>query len=162
MWLNHKTFFSLRLHPPKMCKKTIINIFSSRWKIQDGDLAYFSMDGKFLKDQAIIFTLPFIEIPKVIHPKYSKDWLSTLAHTIDCVWSNILNNAINHGVLFSIFNFWVNKHSKLTWKFRMKILIPILLNISVLLDIQPIFCLSAQMALVSTLFQIFIVYTWDV
>ena len=34
---------------------------------------------------------------KVIYPKYSKHWLSTVAHTIDCVCSKILNHCLNHG-----------------------------------------------------------------
>ena len=52
---------------------------------------------------------------KVIHPKYSKHWLSTAAHTIDCVCSNLLN----HGVLFLLIKFlgWF----KLAWKFGIKI-----------------------------------------
>ena len=47
---------------------------------------------------------------KVIYPKYSKHWLSTVAHTIDCVWSKILNHGLNHGLLFSLFKFfgWKN------------------------------------------------------
>ena len=42
---------------------------------------------------------------KVIHPKYSKHWLSTVAHTFDCVSDKILNHCLNHGLLFSLFNF---------------------------------------------------------
>ena len=43
---------------------------------------------------------------------YSKHWLSTVAHTIDC---KILNHGLNHGSLFSLFMFFgVKKHSKLT------------------------------------------------
>ena len=38
----------------------------------------------------------FCKWSKVIHPKYSKHWLSTVAHTIDCVCRKILN----HGLLF--------------------------------------------------------------
>ena len=34
---------------------------------------------------------PFDVGNKVIHPKYSKHWQSTLAHTFDCVCSKILN-----------------------------------------------------------------------
>ena len=47
---------------------------------------------------------------KVIHPKYSKHWLSTVAHTIDCVCSKILNHGLYHGLLFSLFKFfgWKN------------------------------------------------------
>ena len=33
---------------------------------------------------------------KVIYPKYSKYWPYTVAHTIDCVCSKILNHGLNH------------------------------------------------------------------
>ena len=47
---------------------------------------------------------------KVIYPKYSKHWLSNVAHTIDCVCNKILNHGLNHGLLFSLFKFfgWKN------------------------------------------------------
>ena len=46
----------------------------------------------------------FGSLPKVIlYPKYSKHWLSTVAHTIDCVCSKILN----HGLLFSLFKLFL-------------------------------------------------------
>ena len=47
---------------------------------------------------------------KVIYPKYSKHWLSTVAHTIDCVCIKILNHGLNHGLLFPLFKFfgWKN------------------------------------------------------
>ena len=35
---------------------------------------------------------------KVIYPKYSKHWLYTVAHTIDCVCSKMLNHGLNHGL----------------------------------------------------------------
>ena len=65
-------------------------------------------------------------------------YLSTVAHTIDCVCSKISKkHGLNHGLLFPLVKFfgW-KKHFRLTWKFRIKIWIPILFNISVLLDIQ--------------------------
>ena len=40
---------------------------------------------------------------KVVYPKYSKHWLSTVAHTIDCFYSKILNHGLNHRLLFSLF-----------------------------------------------------------
>ena len=43
---------------------------------------------------------------KDIYPKYSKHQLSTVAHTIDCVCSKILNHGLNHGLLFSLFKFF--------------------------------------------------------
>ena len=58
---------------------------------------------------------------KVIYPKYSKHWPYTLAHTIDCVCSKMLNHGLNHGLVIS-FNFqvfWMKIHSKLN-KFRIK------------------------------------------
>ena len=35
--------------------------------------------------------LVFVSMAKVIHPKYFKHRLYTVIHTIDCVWSKILN-----------------------------------------------------------------------
>ena len=43
---------------------------------------------------------------KVIYSKFSKQWLSTVAHTIDCVCSKISNHGLNHGLLFSLFKFF--------------------------------------------------------
>ena len=41
---------------------------------------------------------------KVIYPKYSKHWSYTVAHTIDCLCSKMLNHGLNHGLLlFSSF-----------------------------------------------------------
>ena len=37
---------------------------------------------------------------KVIYPKYSKQWLSAVAHTIACVCSKVLNHGLNHRLLF--------------------------------------------------------------
>ena len=53
---------------------------------------------------------PVVPDDKVIYPKYSKHWLSTVAHTINCVCSRILNHGLNHGLLFSLFKFfeWKN------------------------------------------------------
>ena len=59
-----------------------------------------------------LLSSPPVSLPsgKVIHPKYSKQWLSTVAHTIDCVCSRILNHGLDHGLLFSLFKFfgWKN------------------------------------------------------
>ena len=40
---------------------------------------------------------------KVIHPKYSKHGPYTVAHTIDCVCSKMLNHCLNHGLFLSLF-----------------------------------------------------------
>ena len=40
---------------------------------------------------------------KVIYPKYSKHWPYTVAHTIDCVCSKMLNHGLNHGLFLSLF-----------------------------------------------------------
>ena len=40
---------------------------------------------------------------KVIYPKYSKHWHHTVAHTIDCVCSKMLNHGSNHGLFLSLF-----------------------------------------------------------
>ena len=59
--------------------------------------------------------LPFVEgklhsLTKVMYPKYSKHWLSTVSQTIECVCSKISNRSLNHGLLFSLFKFfgWKN------------------------------------------------------
>ena len=40
---------------------------------------------------------------KVIYPKYSKHWPYTVAHTIYCVCSKMLNHGLNHGLYVSLF-----------------------------------------------------------
>ena len=67
----------------------------------------------------VVGNLGFHAVSKVIHPKYSKHWLYTVAHIIDCVCSKILNHGLNHGLFLSLFKFFVWKYSKLN-KFRIK------------------------------------------
>ena len=45
-------------------------------------------------------------IDKVLHPKYSKHLPYTMAHTIDCVCSKLLNHGLNHGLFLSLFKFF--------------------------------------------------------
>ena len=40
---------------------------------------------------------------KVMYPKYSKYWPYTVAHTIACVCSKMLNHGWNHGLFLSLF-----------------------------------------------------------
>ena len=40
---------------------------------------------------------------KVINLKYSKHWPYTVAHTINCVFSKMLNHGLNFGLFLSIF-----------------------------------------------------------
>ena len=40
---------------------------------------------------------------KVVHPKYSKHWPYTVAYTINCVCSKVLNLGLNHGLFLSLF-----------------------------------------------------------
>ena len=46
---------------------------------------------------------------KVTYPKYSKHWPCTVARTIDCVCSKILNHGLDHGLLFLLSSFLVKK-----------------------------------------------------
>ena len=57
------------------------------------------------------------------------------------------------------FHFWVKIHSKLNWKFRIKILVCILCQMSDFYLMYNLMCqfVSAQMAVLSTIFQVFIV-----
>ena len=41
-----------------------------------------------------------------MYPNYSKHWLSTAAHTIDCICSKIVDQGLNHGLIFSLFKFF--------------------------------------------------------
>ena len=71
---------------------------------------YFNPARKTSKLKHIFLILAWL-LTKVIYPKYSKHWLSTVAHTIiDCVCSKLLNHGLNHELLFSVFKFfgWKN------------------------------------------------------
>ena len=47
-------------------------------------------------------------VPKVIYPKYSKHWLSTVAHTIDCVCGKNMKSGFKSWVIIFTFHvFWV-------------------------------------------------------
>ena len=49
----------------------------------------------------ILLGLPkVLVLVKVIYPKYSKPW--TVAHTIDCVCSKMLNHSLNHRLFLSL------------------------------------------------------------
>ena len=99
---------------------------------------------------------------KVTYPKYSKHWLSTVAHTIDWVCSKILNHGLIHGLLFSLFKFfwWKNilnwlENSGLKSRFLFCLIFQFYLMYRLICQ-KPAHFLSAQMALVSTFFQMFI------
>ena len=49
---------------------------------------------------------------KVIYPKYSKHWPYTLAHTIDCVCSKMLNHGLFQSLfkLISCLKHWIVRH----------------------------------------------------
>ena len=49
---------------------------------------------------------------------YISQILSTMAHTIDCVYSKILNHGLNHGLLFSIFKFLGEKTFQINLKIQ--------------------------------------------
>ena len=49
-----------------------------------------------LAAKSTLFWPLLLHCTKVIYPKYSKHWLSSVAHTIDCVCSKILNHGLNH------------------------------------------------------------------
>ena len=42
-------------------------------------------------------------LSNVVFTKYSKHWPFTVAHTIDCVCSKMLNHGLNHGFFLSLF-----------------------------------------------------------
>ena len=90
-----------------------------------------------------------------------------MAHTIDCVCSKILNHGLNHGLLFSLFKFfWVKdilnqlENSGLKSRLLFCLIFQFYLMYRLICH-KPAHFLSAQIALVSTFFQMFIVCTWD-
>ena len=54
------------------------------------------------KPTKIFFTQLFVH-NKVLYPKYSKHWSYTVASTIDCGCSKMLNHGLNHGFFLSLF-----------------------------------------------------------
>ena len=60
----------------------------------------------FLKGRSFLYKFYTVTIcwPKLYIPSALN--LSTLAHTVDCVCSKILNHGLNHGLLFSLFKFF--------------------------------------------------------
>ena len=105
----------------------------------------------------------FAPNPKLyVYPKYSKHWLSvsSVAHTIDCVCSKILNHGIKSWVIIFTFQvFWVKKHSKLieNWGLKSRFLFCLIFQFYWLICQKPAQYLYAQMALARTFFQMFIV-----
>ena len=111
-----------------------------------------------------------------MYPKYSKHWLSTtVAHTIDCACSKILNHGLNHVLLFSLFKFfgWKNilnqlENSGLKSRFLFSLIFQFYLMYRLICQ-KPAHFLSAQMALMSTFFKclwymgsITLVWGWNV
>ena len=102
-----------------ICPCPLFDLFKA-WKVLfEFCLTY--LDGILQKKRDFIPKFEFYKTKLYTYLKYSKHWLSTVAHTIDCVCRKILNYGLNHGLLFSLFKFLGEKHSKLTWKFRIKI-----------------------------------------
>ena len=55
------------------------------------------------KFRGLLTSQPKLYIPSNLNTDYL---LWRLAHTIDCVWSKILNHGLNHGLLFPLFKFF--------------------------------------------------------
>ena len=53
------------------------------------------------------FAPEFAFFNKVIYPKYSKHWPYTVAYTIDCVCSKILNHGLNNGLFLSLSSLYI-------------------------------------------------------
>ena len=98
-----------------------------------------STSGQSNRWTAIMDRYPFVTLTKFIYPKYSKHWLSTLAATIDCDCSELLIKSWFKSwvIIFNFQVFRMKKHSKLTWKSRLKS--------------RFLFCLIFQFYLIHTL-----------
>ena len=123
----------------------------------------FSFSEKATEICATFLVVLTFTLLQVIYPKYSKHWSYTVAHTIDCVCSKMLNHGLNHELFLSLFKFfWMKIHSKLN-RFRINKILDcyIVSDLRFLLEIQGILpetnpYLSAQMAVLSSFFQMFI------
>ena len=108
-------------------------------------------------------TSTFLVSGKVIYTKYSNHWPNSVAHTIDCVCSKMLNHGLNHGLFLSLFKFFGWKYIQIEWiQNKRKIYCYTVSDLRFLLKIQAILpetspFLFAQMAVLSSSFQMFIV-----
>ena len=102
---------------------------------------------------------------KVIHPNYSKYLPYLSASTLVCGCGKILYHGWNHGyyISFAFRLFGMYIHSKLNWKFSIKIYLGILLQcLRITFFMYKVMCqkpahfLSAQMAVLSSFLQVFI------
>ena len=73
---------------------SIVNDCKKRWQIKAG---HNTLSIKIFNN--LVFLFFFLLLDKIIYPKYSKHWPYTVAHTIDCMCSKMLN----HGLLLSLF-----------------------------------------------------------
>ena len=84
---------------------------------------------------------------KGVYPKYSKHWPFTVAHTIDCVCSKMLNHGLNHGLFLLLFKFFGWKYilnwikSGLKFRFLFCVIFQFYLMYRLIARNQPIFCL---------------------
>ena len=77
---------------------------TAKWKL----IAHLFYEGNVFTSALL---LSFSLEGKVIHPKYSKHLPYTVAHTIDCVCSKILNHVINHGLFLSHFSSFLDENT---------------------------------------------------
>ena len=88
---------------PRKCILKLMKKNPSLWLSQVNIVTSVQLSDLGLMRQANPFL--FILHTKLynIYPKYSKHWPYTVAHTIDCVCSKMLNHGLNHWLFLSPF-----------------------------------------------------------
>ena len=100
-------------HPAKLEYTKKLKASKLKWfQLQCDEILTFYNPLKITVHTSLLWIPPAVEVKivlktwvscKVIYPKYSKHWPYTVAHTIDCVCSKMLNHGSNHGLFLSLF-----------------------------------------------------------
>ena len=84
------------------------NVFwNTHWLYIDAKEFTYDENSVMMKTLRECFAIIFVHF--ILYSKYSKHWLSTVTHTIDCVRSKILNYSLNHGYYFHFSSFFGEK-----------------------------------------------------
>ena len=93
-------------HVTRFLKSYDFTLLNQRWKkesnnscVLESRINFWKMEHFCMSKQGKVKDYPKLYIPST----YSKHWLYTVAYTIDCVCSKMLNHGLNHGLFLSLF-----------------------------------------------------------
>ena len=109
-WVCHCTTLGQSCNQPVQWDLMAINLLATRWQMLpdfwEGTMSRYPRIGiSCCQQKSKYFSFKRIrDRAKVIHTKYSKHWpYTTVAHTIDCVCSKMVNHGLNYGLFLSLF-----------------------------------------------------------